>query len=68
MQDCNYSGNAMRFNILIMRVVLGGFFAVVLTRFFYGKVAPLYVAGLAIFLISMSYVTEYFRNKKRKKT
>jgi hypothetical protein len=41
-----------------MRVILGGFFAVILTRFFYGKVAPLYIAGLAIFLISMSYVAE----------
>jgi hypothetical protein len=51
-----------------MRVILGGFFAVVLTRLFYGKVAPLYVAGLAVFLVAMSYVTEYFRNKSRKKS
>jgi hypothetical protein len=58
----------VRFNILIMRVILGGFFAVVLTRIFYGKVEPLYIAGLAIFLAGMSYVTEYFRNKKRKKS
>lgn len=51
-----------------MRVVLGGVFAVILTRFFYGSVAPIYVAGLAVFLVGMSYVTEYFRNKSRKKT
>ncbi len=49
-----------------MRAVLSAFFAVILTRFFYSRVEPFYVAGLAIFLMGMSYVTEYFRNKKRK--
>ena len=58
----------MRFNILIMRVILGAFFAVILTRMFYGKVELLYIAGLAIFIAGMSYVTEYFRNKSRKKS
>ncbi|MBW2514801.1 MAG: hypothetical protein JRE21_09570 [Deltaproteobacteria bacterium] len=56
-----------RFNIFIMRAILAAFFAVVLTRFFYGSVEPIYVAGLTIFLMGMSYVTEYFRNKKQKK-
>ena len=55
-----------RFNIFIMRAVLGAFFAVIITRFFYGRVEPLYVAGLAVFLTGLSYVTEYFRNKKKK--
>ena len=55
-----------RFNILIMRAVLSAFFAVIITRFFYGRVEPIYVAGLAVFLMGMSYLTEYFRNKKRK--
>jgi len=54
-----------QFNIFIMRAILAVFFAVILTRFFYGRVAPLYVAGLAIFLMGMSYVTAYLRNKKR---
>ena len=61
-------GNTVRFNIFIMRVILGGFFAVILTRFFYGNVAPHYVAGLAVFLIAMSYVAEYYRNKSRNKS
>jgi hypothetical protein len=56
-----------RFNIFIMRAILSAFFAVVITRFFYGRVAPLYVAGLTIFLMGMSYVTEYYRSKKQKK-
>jgi len=50
-----------------MRAILAAFFAVVITRFFYGRVALLYVVGLTIFLMGMSYVTEYYRRKKRKK-
>ncbi len=57
----------INFSIMIMRVILGVFFAVMLTRFFYGRVDPVWVAGLAIFLVGMSYVTEYFRKRKRDK-
>ena len=55
------------FNIMVMRVILGVVFAVFLTRFFYGRVEPVWVVGLAIFLVGMSYITEYFRNRKRDK-
>ena len=54
-------------NIMAMRVILGVVFAVVLTRMFYGRVELGWVVGLAIFLVGMSYVTEYFRNRKRDK-
>lgn len=57
----------INFSIMIMRVILGVFFAVMLTRFFYGRVDLVWVAGLAIFLVGMSYVTEYFRKRKRDK-
>ena len=53
--------------IMVMRIILGVVFAVFLTRFFYGRVEPVWVAGLAIFLVGMSYVSEYFRNRKRDK-
>ena len=56
-----------RFSVFIMRAILSAFFAVVLTRFFYGRVELLYVIGLGIFLMGMSYVTEYYRSKKQKK-
>ena len=55
------------FNIMVMRIILGVFFAVMLTRFFYGRVEPVWVVGLAIFLVGMSYVTEYIRNRRRDK-
>jgi len=56
-----------KFNIFIMRAILAAFFAVILTRFFYGRVELFYVVGLAIFLMGMFYVTEYYRRKKQKK-
>jgi len=54
-----------RFNIFIMRAVLSAFFAVVLTRFFYGRIEIVYVIGLAIFFMGMAYVSEYFRNRPK---
>jgi len=54
-----------KFNIFIIRAVFGAVFAVVLTRMFYGKVEIVYVAGLAVFLVGMAYVMEYFRKKRK---
>jgi len=56
-----------QFSIFIIRAVFGAVFAVVLTRMFYGKVEIVYVAGLAVFLVGMAYVIEYFRKKREKK-
>jgi len=52
-------------NIFIIRAVFGAVFAVVLTRMFYGKVEIVYVAGLAVFLVGLAYVLEYFRKRKK---
>jgi uncharacterized membrane protein HdeD (DUF308 family) len=52
-------------NIFIIRAVFGAVFAVILTRMFYGKVEIVYVAGLAVFLVGMAYVLEYFRKRKK---
>ena len=54
-----------QFNIFIIRAVFGAVFAVILTRMFYGKVEIIYVAGLAVFLVGMAYVMEYFRKKRK---
>lgn len=53
-----------RFYVFVIRAMLGLMFAVFLVRFFYGEVAPIYVAGLAIFLVGFAYVLEYWRKKK----
>ena len=54
-----------QFSIFIIRAVFGAAFSVVLTRMFYGKVEIVYVAGLAVFLVGMAYVLEYFRKKRK---
>ena len=53
-----------KFHVFIIRAVFGAVFAVFLTRFFYGKVDIIYVAGLGIFLVGVAYVLEYFRKRK----
>ncbi len=53
-----------KFHIFVFRAVLGAVFAVFLTRFFYSKVDINYVVGLAIFLVGMAYVLEYFRKRR----
>jgi uncharacterized membrane protein HdeD (DUF308 family) len=55
-----------QFQIFIIRVVIGAVVAVVLTRMFYGKVEIIYVAGLAVFLVGMAYIMEYFRKKRER--
>ena len=55
-----------QFQIFIIRAVIGAVVAVVLTRMFYGKVEIIYVAGLAVFLVGMAYIMEYFRKKREK--
>ena len=54
-----------RFNIFVIRAILGAAFAVFMTRFFFGRVEPIYVIGLAIFIVGMAYVSEYFRNRPK---
>ena len=55
-----------QFQIFIIRAVIGAVVAVVLTRMFYGKVEIIYVAGLAVFLVGMAYIMEYFRKKRER--
>jgi Flp pilus assembly protein TadB len=52
------------FQIFIIRAIVGAGFAVLLIRIFYGKVQVVYAAGLAVFLVGMAYVMEYFRKKR----
>jgi hypothetical protein len=53
------------FYIFIFRAVLGGLFAVLLTRFFYPKAPIAGVIAIAIFLVGMAYLTENFRKRRK---
>ncbi|MCD6186133.1 MAG: hypothetical protein J7K84_10185 [Deltaproteobacteria bacterium] len=53
-----------RFQIFIIRAILGIAMAVALTHFFYPNANKLYVAGIGIILVGLSYFSEYLRHKK----
>ncbi len=56
-----------KFNILIMRIIMGCVIAVVLARVFHPEFNFVYVIGFAIFLISMAYILEAWRSRRNKK-
>jgi len=53
-----------RFQIFVIRAIVGAVFAVVVTRMFYGRVHPAYVAGLAVILVGLASFAEYLRQRK----
>ena len=54
-----------QFQIFVIRAIVGLVFAVIATRMFYGRINPLYVAGLAIILVGLAYFAEYLRKRKK---
>jgi hypothetical protein len=52
-----------KYQIFIIRVLIGAAFAVFISRFFFKSINVFITGGLAIFLIGMAYVLEYFRNR-----
>jgi len=55
-----------RFQIFVIRAIVGLVFAVIATRMFYGRINPLYIAGLAVILIGLAYFAEYLRKRRTK--
>ena len=55
-----------QFQIFFIRVIIGAFFAVVVTRMFYGRVHLAYVAGLAIILVGLAYFAEFLRKRRNR--
>jgi hypothetical protein len=54
-----------RFQIFIIRAILGLVIALVITRAFYGGINPAYVAGLAFVLVGLAYFAEYLRHRRK---
>ena len=53
------------FNIFVIRAIIGLAIAVMMSRFFFQQINPVTVGLLAVFLVGMAYVSEYFRNRKK---
>jgi hypothetical protein len=51
-------------HIFIIRAILGGVFAVLLSRMFYPGANLIYVIGLAVILVGLAYLAEYFRLRR----
>ena len=52
-------------SIFVIRAFVGLAFAAIVTRMFYGRINPVYVAGLAIILVGLAYFAEYLRKRKK---
>jgi len=50
--------------IFIIRALMGAFFAVILTRFFFPGSSWITTAGVGILLVFLAYVFDYFRNRR----
>lgn len=54
-----------RFQIFVLRAILGIVFGVILSRFFYPEAPLVFVIGLVLMLVGLAYFTEYLRNRKK---
>jgi uncharacterized membrane protein HdeD (DUF308 family) len=54
-----------RFQIFVIRAILGIVFGVILSRFFYPEAPLVFVIGLVLVLVGLAYFTEYLRNRKK---
>jgi putative Mn2+ efflux pump MntP len=54
------------FILFFIRAVLGMAIATLITRMYRGSISAAYVAGLAIVLVGLAYVFEYFRKRKNR--
>jgi hypothetical protein len=55
----------VRFQVFVIRAILGGVFAVMLSRFFYPDAKLPYVLGLGVILVGLAYFSEYLRNRRK---
>ncbi len=55
-----------RFYIFLIRFFLAVFFAVLITRFFYPDAGVVFMGGLGVIMISLAYLSEYFRTRRKK--
>ena len=53
-----------KYAIFVIRAVFSAVFAVVLSRFFRPDAGPVFIMGLALFLLAASYGTAWLRKKK----
>ena len=53
------------YQIFFIRAILAAALSVIITRVFFQRIDPVYVAGMTVFLVGGAYVSEYFRRRDR---
>jgi len=53
------------FEIFVIRALLSGMFATLISRFFFKDLQVIKVLGLAVLMLGLSYVLEYLRRRNR---
>ena len=53
-----------KFFLLLIRLIIGGVVAVIITRMFRPNTEFVYVIGLGAGLVCLTYALEYLRNRK----
>jgi hypothetical protein len=51
------------FEIFVIRLILSAMFAVLISRFFFQDMAVIKVLGLAVIMLGLAYLLEYFRKR-----
>ncbi|MDY6955192.1 MAG: hypothetical protein SWE60_27120 [Thermodesulfobacteriota bacterium] len=54
-----------RFYIFLIRVIMGGVFAVLLSRFFFPRASIGWVIALGVLVVGLAYLSERFRKRKQ---
>jgi len=54
-----------KFDIFVIRFVLSVMFAFLVSRFFFQNMAVIKVFGLALVMLGLAYVSEYFRKRNK---
>ena len=55
----------VRPEILVIRILLSGLFALLISRFFFSETTLFNTGGLALILLFAAYVIEYFKNREK---
>lgn len=55
-----------KFQVFVIRAILGGCIAVFLTRMFYPNMGIQYAIGLGIILVGLAYFAEFLRQRKER--
>jgi hypothetical protein len=55
-------------NVFIIRAIMGVFFGIILSKFFYPKAPLVFIIGLCVALVGLAYLSQYLRRRSKAKS